>query len=271
MINDKRICAVMPAYNAERTLARTTAEIDRNVVDDVIVVDDHSKDATRELAQRLGLHYAFHARNYGYGGNQKTCYALALELGADIVVMLHPDYQYDPRLLPSLAYLVASGAYDVGIASRILGKGALRGGMPMYKYLANRTLTLAQNVLTGQKLSEYHTGYRAFSRKVLETLPLEANSDDFIFDNQMLVQSHRWGFRIGEISCPTRYFPEASSINFARSTKYGMGVLGVSLGYRASMLGLYRPPYLDKDGPDDGRLTLHSARKRIAGCNIIDA
>ena len=208
MICNKKICAVLPAYNAEKTLAKTIAEIDRTIVDDVIIVDDNSTDSTREAIRHLGLRYAFHAKNLGYGGNQKTCYALALETGADIVVMLHPDYQYDPRLLPGLAHMVASGIYDVAIASRILGKGALSGGMPLYKYCANRFLTLAQNLIISQKLSEYHTGYRAFSRKVLETLPLEANSDDFIFDNQMLVQCHLWGYTIGEISCPTKYFQQ---------------------------------------------------------------
>jgi glycosyltransferase involved in cell wall biosynthesis len=216
----------------------------------------------------LGLRYAFHRDNHGYGGNQKTCYALALATGADIVVMVHPDYQYEPRLLPALAQMVASGIYDVAIGSRILGRGAVKGGMPLYKYASNRFLTLAQNVLTGQKLSEYHTGYRAFSRRVLATLPLLANSDDFIFDNQMLVQCHQWGFRIGEISCPTKYFPEASSINFTRSLRYGLGVLAVSLAYAAGRCGLRRPAYLAQDTAPRFCLSTEAIGQRIAGTNI---
>ena len=268
MINHLKVCAVLPAYNAASTLERTVAAIDRSVVDDIIVVDDRSADATREITLRLGLHYAFHRRNHGYGGNQKTCYALALATGADIVVMLHPDYQYEPRLLPALAEMVASGIYDVAIGSRILGRGALQGGMPLYKYVSNRFLTFAQNLLIGQKLSEYHTGYRAFSRKVLAKLPLLANSDDFIFDNQMLVQCHHWGFRIAEISCPTKYFPEASSINFRRSLRYGFGVLGVSLAEAASRLGLPAPAYLDRAGAPRFRLVPEAISGRIAESNI---
>ena len=268
MINHYKVCAVRPAYNAAATLERTVAGIDRSVVDDIIVVDDASVDATREVTVRLGLHYAFHARNHGYGGNQKTCYALALATGADIVVMLHPDYQYEPRLLPALAQMVASGVYDVAIGSRILGRGALQGGMPLYKYASNRFLTLVQNLLIGQKLSEYHTGYRAFSRRVLSELPLLANSDDFIFDNQMLVQCHHWGFRIAEISCPTSYFPEASSINFRRSLGYGLGVLGVSLARAATRLGLPPPAYLNRNLTAGFCLAPEAVRGRIAESNI---
>ncbi len=268
MINHYKVCAVLPAYNAASTLEKTVAEIDRSVVDDIIVVDDNSTDATREITVRLGLRYAFHRRNHGYGGNQKTCYALALATGADIVVMLHPDYQYDPRLLPAMAQMVASGVYDVAIGSRILGRGALGGGMPLYKYISNRFLTLAQNLLIGQKLSEYHTGYRAFSRKVLSSLPLLANSDDFVFDNQMLVQCHHWGYRIAEISCPTKYFPEASSINFRRSLKYGLGVLGVSLARARGRMGLSVPVYLDRDKAAPYLLQTEPVMGRVAESNI---
>lgn len=253
MIAGKKICVVMPAYNAGKTLAQTVAAIDRTVADEIIVVDDGSRDDTRAVARRLGIGYVFHKTNHGYGGNQKTCYSFALGTGADVVVMIHPDYQYEPRLLPALAGMVASGIYDVAIASRILGRGARRGGMPLYKYISNRALTLFQNVLLGLKLSEYHTGYRAFSRRVLETLPLLVNSDDFVFDNQMLAQCHAWNFEIAEISCPTKYFPEASSINFIRSVKYGFGTLRVSLDYRLARLGLARPAYLSR--ADHGRLT----------------
>lgn len=264
MIGNKRICVVLPAYNAERTLKTTIDHIDPAVADSIIVVDDASTDRTREQVVKLGVNYAFHKRNHGYGGNQKTCYALALEAEADIVVMLHPDYQYEPLLLPALAQMVASGVYDVAIASRILGRGALQGGMPLYKYVSNRFLTFAQNAIIGQKLSEYHTGYRAFSRKVLETLPLAANSDDFIFDNQMLVQCHHWGFRIAEISCPTKYFPEASSINFRRSLDYGFGTLGVSLAYRAARMGLGSPAYLDKATAAEHRLSPKLLQDRVS-------
>lgn len=268
MIGNQRICAVLPAYNAARTLRQTFDRIDRSLVDDIIVVDDASTDATRELTRALGVRYAFHRENHGYGGNQKTCYTLALETGADIVVMLHPDYQYEPLLLPALAHMIAGGVYDVAIASRILGRGALRGGMPLYKYVSNRFLTLAQNILIRQKLSEYHTGYRAFSRRVLTTLPLAANSDDFIFDNQMLVQAHAWGFAIAEISCPTKYFPEASSINFRRSFKYGLGVLGVSLAYRASRLGFRAPTYLDRSTAQKHVLCPGLIQGRVRETNI---
>jgi glycosyltransferase involved in cell wall biosynthesis len=248
MISGKRVCVVMPAYNAERTLERTVSEIDRAVVDDVIVVDDASRDATKEVAKRLGLHVIVHPKNRGYGGNQKTCYTEALSRGADIVVMVHPDYQYSPRLIPAMASMVASGHFDCVLGSRILGVGARKGGMPLWKYVANRTLTFAENVLLGYKLAEYHTGYRAFSRRLLETLPLEENSDDFVFDNQMLAQTLWFGFDIGELTCPTRYFTEASSINFRRSVKYGFGVLGTALQFRLARMGLTRTPRLSDAG-----------------------
>ncbi len=241
MIGGKRIAVVLPAYNAGLTLLRTFKEIPLDIVDDVILTDDSSHDDTREIARSLGIHTIVHAVNRGYGGNQKTCYRTALERGADIVVMLHTDYQYSPKLLPAMAGMIASGHYDVVLGSRILGKGALAGGMPVYKYLANRILTFAENLLLGQKLSEYHTGYRAWSRKVLETLPLEACSDDFVFDNQMLAQAAWFGFVVGEISCPTRYFSEASSINFRRSCTYGFGVLHTALTYRLARWGFGRP------------------------------
>lgn len=238
MINGQRVAVVLPAYNASRTLERTYAEIDFAIVDDVILVDDCSQDETSELSRRLGIYTTRHESNGGYGANQKTCYRLALERGADIVVMLHPDYQYSPRLLAAMAGMIASGHYDAVFASRILGNGALKGGMPLYKYVANRALTAIQNMLMGAKLSEYHTGYRAWSRKVLETLPLHACSDDFVFDNQMIAQTMWNGFQIGEISCPTRYFAEASSINFKRSCTYGFGVLGTAALYQLNRLGL---------------------------------
>ncbi|MBI1290993.1 glycosyltransferase [bacterium] len=228
MLAGKRIAVVYPAYNAEKTLERTHREVDRDIVDDVILVDDASRDGTVKLAERLGIETISHPKNRGYGGNQKTCYAAALKRGADIVVMVHPDYQYSPRLIPAMASMIASGHYDAVMGSRILGRTALRGGMPMHKYVSNRFLTLSQNLLMGQKLSEYHTGYRAFSRDLLEALPLDQYDDDFIFDNQMLAQALYYGWRLGEISCPTRYFDEASSINFKRSCIYGLGVLGVS-------------------------------------------
>lgn len=247
MIGSLKVVAVLPSYNSERTLELTLAGVDRAIVDEIIVVDDASKDATKAVLERLSVVSAVHAKNLGYGGNQKTCYALALARQADIIIMLHPDYQYDPRLVGTLAHLLASGIYDVVIASRILGNGALRGGMPRYKYVANRLLTLIQNLLTGQKLSEYHTGYRGFTREVLATLPLERNSDDFVFDNQMLVQAHFWNFAIGEVSCPTKYFAEASSINFRRSVIYGLGVLRTTLDYLRARFGLNPPRYLVKD------------------------
>jgi glycosyltransferase involved in cell wall biosynthesis len=239
MLNNKKIIVILPAYNAARTLEQTFSEIPMNIVDEVLLVD--SLDDTVRLAQRLGITTIVHEQNRGYGGNQKTCYRAALERGADIVVMLHPDYQYTPYLVTSLASMIAFGVYDVVLASRILGKGALKGGMPLYKYLANRMLTCIENVLLGQKLSEYHTGYRAFSRQVLETLPLDANSDDFVFDNQMLAQITWYGFSIGEVSCPARYIPEASSINFRRSVIYGLGVLRTAFSYRLAKMGLIHP------------------------------
>ncbi|MEH3118758.1 MAG: glycosyltransferase family 2 protein [Methylorubrum populi] len=244
MLHGKTVVVVMPAYNAARTLHRTVAEIPRDVVDEVILIDDASSDDTARIADELGLRTLVHPNNRGYGGNQKTCYRVALERGADIVVMLHPDYQYAPRLVTAMASMIVSGEYDAVLASRILGNGALAGGMPRWKYVANRGLTLVQNLLMGQKLSEYHTGYRAWSRTVLERLPLLRCSDDFVFDNQMLAQAVHAGFRLGEISCPTRYFPEASSINFRRSVVYGLGVLGTSLEYRAHRMGLRASPLL---------------------------
>jgi len=242
MLNNKKIAVILPAYNAARTLEKTYSEIPFNIVDDVLLVDDASQDNTAELARQLGIHTIVHGRNRGYGGNQKTCYQAALERGADIVVMLHPDYQYTPYLITSLASMIAFGVYDVVLASRILGKGALKGGMPFYKYVSNRALTFAENLLLGQKLSEYHTGYRAFSRQVLECLPLEQNSDDFVFDNQMLAQISWYDFSIGEVSCPARYIPEASSINFRRSVIYGLGVLWTATQYRLAKLGVLHPP-----------------------------
>lgn len=237
MIGTSKVVVVMPAYNAEETLRQTVNEIDRTIVDRIILVDDASGDGTVAVAQELDLLVRRHDRNLGYGGNQKSCYRLALSEGADIVIMVHPDYQYDPRLVPAMAHMINSGIYDVVLGSRILGKGALAGGMPLIKYVANRFLTAFQNVLVGEKLSEYHTGYRAFSRKVLETLPLEENSDDFAFDNQMLCQVIAFGFQMGEISCPTRYFAEASSISLARSTVYACAVMAVSLRLACHRLG----------------------------------
>jgi len=224
---------VMPAYNAATTLRQTYAEIPTEIVDEVILVDDHSSDETVAVAHELGIqHVIRHEENKGYGGNQKTCYQTALSLGADVVIMLHPDYQYTPLLIESITYMMVNGLYPVVLASRILGNGALKGGMPRYKYFFNRCLTLLQNVMVGQKLSEYHTGYRAFTREVLEKVPFMNNSDDFVFDNQMLAQIIYAGFDIGEITCPTKYFPEASSINFRRSCKYGFGVLRTSVQFR---------------------------------------
>ncbi len=232
MLHGKKIVVVLPAYNAARTLEQTVNEMPREIIDEVLLIDDHSKDETVQVAQQLGLRVYRHDKNFGYGRNQKTCYAEALRTGADIVVMLHPDYQYDPRLVLPMAALVATGVYDVVIASRILGGNTRAGGMPLYKYVANRVLTLIENFMLGAKLSEYHTGYRAFSRDVLLSMPLLTNSDDFAFDNEMLVQAIYFGYRIGEMSCPTRYFPEASSINFQRSVKYGFAVLWTSFRFR---------------------------------------
>jgi glycosyltransferase involved in cell wall biosynthesis len=230
MLNGKKVVVVMPAYNAEKTLEQTHREIPLGMVDEVILVDDHSQDHTTLVAERLGIrHILVHDMNRGYGANQKTCYRKALDLGADIVIMLHPDYQYTPRLIPSMVYMIANDLYPVVLGSRILGRGALRGGMPYYKYVANRFLTLFQNILLSEKLSEYHTGFRAFSRTVLESINFEANHDDFVFDNEMLSQILYSGFQIGEVTCPTRYFPEASSIGLRRSLVYGLGVLRVSI------------------------------------------
>lgn len=239
MFNNKKVIVVLPAYNAALTLEKTYKEIPFDIVDEVVLVDDHSRDNTSSLGRDLGIrHIIRHEQNKGYGGNQKTCYRKALELNGDIVVMLHPDYQYTPMLIHSMVAMIANGLYPVVFGSRILGKGALRGGMPMYKYIANRFLTLFQNILLNQKLSEYHTGYRAFSGEVLRALRLEANSDDFIFDNEMIAQIFAKGYEIGEITCPTKYFEEASSINFKRSAIYGLGVLRVSLRYRLHKWGL---------------------------------
>ncbi|HQU85513.1 MAG TPA: glycosyltransferase family 2 protein [Pyrinomonadaceae bacterium] len=240
MLNGQKIIVVMPAYNAEKTLVQTVSEIPRDIVDEIFLVDDASSDETVKVAAEMDLTVFQHTKNYGYGRNQKTCYREALKHGADIVVMVHPDYQYSPNLIVPMAGMIAYGEYDVVMGSRILGKGALVGGMPLYKYVANRFLTLAQNLLIGQKLSEYHTGFRAFKREVLENLPLDENSDDFVFDNEMITQAAFFGFRIGELSCPTRYFTEASSINFKRSVKYGFGVLGTSLKYRMHRMSLLK-------------------------------
>lgn len=232
MLYGKRIAVVLPAYNAAQTLERTVNEIPRDAVDEILIVDDFSKDETIQIAQRLGLRAFLHEQNFGYGRNQKTCYTEALRMNADVVVMLHPDYQYQPRLVLPMAALIASGVYDVVVASRILGGKARDGGMPLYKYVANRVLTCLQNFFIGAKLSEYHSGYRAFSADVLLHLPLLMNSDDFVFDNEMLVQAIYFGYRVGEISCPTHYFPEASSINFGRSVTYGFGVIWTSIRFR---------------------------------------
>jgi glycosyltransferase involved in cell wall biosynthesis len=245
MILGKKLVIVLPAYNAEKTIEKTYAEIPFDIVDDIVLVDDNSIDKTAEVAAALNIkHIVIHEKNKGYGGNQKSCYNKAKELNADIVIMLHPDYQYTPKLIYCMAYMIANGVYPVVFGSRILGKGSLKGGMPWYKYVANRILTLFQNILLNQKLSEYHTGYRAFSKEVLNNINYELNSDDFVFDNQMAAQIFFKGFEIGEITCPTKYFPEASSINFKRSTIYGLGVLKVSLQFRIARWGLFKPAYL---------------------------
>ncbi len=239
MISGKRIIVVLPAYNAERTLEQTFREIPMDIVDEVILVDDDSSDKTIQIAKKLGIrHIIRHEQNMGYGGNQKTCYQTALKMKADIVIMLHPDYQYTPKLIPAMSHLIAAEVYPVVLGSRILGKGALRGGMPIWRYIANRILTLFQNILMKQKLSEYHTGYRAFSAEVLRNINFAANSDDFVFDNQMLAQILYAGFPIAEITCPTKYFEEASSIGFSRSVRYGLGVLGTSFAYRLQKWGI---------------------------------
>jgi glycosyltransferase involved in cell wall biosynthesis len=248
LVNGKKVLLVLPAYNAEKTLERTIAEVPPGIVDEFLLVDDASADGTTVRAASLGIPYLVHPRNRGYGGNQKTCYTEALRRGADIVIMLHPDYQYTPRLIGAMAWLVASGEFDVVLGSRILGTGAIRGGMPRYKYISNRVLTAVENILLGTKLSEFHTGYRAFSRRVLESLPLEENSDDFVFDNQMLAQAAFFGFTIGEITCPTRYFADASSINLRRAIKYGLGVLLTAAQFRLQRWRLLHSPVFSREG-----------------------
>jgi glycosyltransferase involved in cell wall biosynthesis len=243
MLLNKKIAIVLPAYNAAMTLESTLAEIPYDIVDEVILVDDHSRDGTADLAKRLGIRHVFkHDRNLGYGGNQKTCYKSALELGADIIVMVHPDYQYTPKLIRAMVSVLAEGLYDVVLGSRILGTGARTGGMPLYKYTSNRFITAFENLLLGQKLSEYHTGFRAYTRRVLETLPFERNSDDFVFDNEFLVQAHYWGFGIAEITCPTKYFDEASTMNFSRSLKYGLLCCSTALKFRLQRMRLASYP-----------------------------
>lgn len=246
MINDKKILVVLPAYNAEKTLERTWREIPMDLVDEVLLVDDFSADRTAALAKELGIRTFLHNQNYGYGRNQKTCYREALKVQADIVIMLHPDYQYTPRLITAMASMIAFDVYDVVLGSRIIGGGALKGGMPPYKYIANRFLTALQNLLLGSKLSEFHTGYRAFSREVLLNLPLETNSDGFVFDNEMLAQILYFGYRVGEVSCPTLYFEEASSIDFKNSVVYGLGVLGTSAKFRMHAMGWIRSRLFEK-------------------------
>ena len=248
MIKGKKVVVVMPAYNAVQTLEKTYNEIPFDIVDQVILVDDFGTDKTTDLAKSLGIHHVIrHQKNMGYGGNQKTCYNKALEIGADIIVMLHPDYQYTPKLIESMAYLIANDVYPVVLGSRILGKGALKGGMPIYKYVANRALTFFQNVMVGQKLSEYHTGFRAFSKEVLNSIPFNENCDDFVFDNQMLSQIIYNNFEIAEITCPTKYFEEASSINLSRSITYGFGVLSTSLKHFLTRIGVYNWKLLSKN------------------------
>ena len=247
MIKGKKLIVILPAYNAAKTLKKTYDEIPFDIVDDVVLVDDKSSDNTADLAREIGInHVIVHEENKGYGGNQKSCYNKALDLDADIVVMLHPDYQYTPKLIESMAHIIANGLYPVVIGSRILGKGARRGGMPLYKYVANRFLTLSQNILMGQKLSEYHTGFRMFSAEVMRDINFNSNSDDFMFDNQMLAQIFYAGYEIAEITCPTKYFEEASSINFKRSSKYGLGVLGVSWKYFFNKIGLMKSEMFQK-------------------------
>ena len=238
MINGKKVCVVMPAYNAEKTLQKTYDEIPKDIVDEIILTDDASKDKTVDVAKKLGIRTFIHNKNRGYGGNQKTCYQEALKLNADIIVMLHPDYQYTPKLITPMSSMIAEGVFDAVIGSRILGNKAIMGGMPIYKYISNRFLTMTENVIINQKLSEYHTGFRAFSRKILETIPLMENSDDFIFDNQMLCQTLYFGFSVGEISCPALYFADASSINFSRSVTYGIGVINTALNYFLAKRGI---------------------------------
>jgi glycosyltransferase involved in cell wall biosynthesis len=242
------LVVVMPAYNAESTIEKTLRDIPPGFVDEVVLVDDASRDKTADTAARLGVHVLRHQQNRGYGGNQKTCYAEALQLGGDVVIMLHPDYQYSPKLVVAMASMIATGQYDVVLASRILCGSAIAGGMPVYKYVMNRLLTLFQNVLMGAKVSEYHTGYRGFSRQVLESLPLNENSDDFVFDNEMLAQAHYFGFRTGELSCPAKYEPESSSISLQRSIKYGFGVLRTTIQYRLQKWGIVKYAIFNRDG-----------------------
>jgi len=249
MLHGLKVIVVLPAYHAEKTLIDTYNDIPFDIVDEVVLVDDHSSDRTVEEGRRLGIgNIVVHEKNMGYGANQKTCYREALGLGADIVVMVHPDYQYAPRLVTAMASMIASGEYDLVLGSRILGSGALKGGMPLYKYLSNRVLTFFENLLLGAKVSEYHTGYRAFSREVLERLPLGENSNDFVFDNQMLAQALYFGFRMGEISCPTKYFADASSINFFRSVVYGLGVLSTAIKFRLHKSGIKRYGIFEEGG-----------------------
>jgi glycosyltransferase involved in cell wall biosynthesis len=260
MLDGKKICVVMPGYNAEHTLKKTFDAVPKDIVDDFVLVDDCSTDRTVKLAESLGIHTVVHAANRGYGGNQKTCYTEAPKRGADVVVMLHPDYQYTPKLIPALAACITSDLYDVAIGSRILGGAALKGGMPLYKYIANRVLTAAENLIIGQKLSEYHTGYRAFSRRILLALPLAENANGFVFDNQILVQALHFGFRIAEVTCPARYEPESSSIGFAKSVEYGFGVLATALKMRLAKLHLAKPRFLAADGQ-----TLNVSEPEAAG------
>ncbi len=247
MINNKKVVVIMPAYNAEKTLEQTYNEIYKDIVDEIILVDDNSSDKTKEVAARLGITTIVHDKNKGYGGNQKTCYTAALKTDADIVIMVHPDYQYTPKLVPAMAAMIAFDEYDACIASRFIGKGALEGGMPFYKFAANKFLTLFQNLLLGERLSEYHTGFRAFSKEVLEKLPLKDCDDDFVFDNEMLALTCYKGYRIGQISCPTKYFPDASSINFLRSCKYGIGVLKTSIQFFLAKSGIYKSTIFKND------------------------
>ena len=255
MINGKRVCVVMPAYNAEKTLQKTYDEIPKDIVDEVFLTDDASKDKTVDVAKKLGIKTFVHTDNKGYGGNQKTCYQEALNHGADIVIMLHPDYQYTPKLITPMASMIAEGIFDVVIGSRILGNKAMMGGMPFYKYASNRFLTMTENAIINQKLSEYHTGYRAFSRKVLETIPMLENSDDFVFDNQMLCQTLYFGFDLGEVSCPALYFDDASSISFSRSVTYGMGVMKTALKYAMAKRGI---SHFNIFNPNGKRLSINT-------------
>jgi glycosyltransferase involved in cell wall biosynthesis len=248
MINGRKVVVVMPAYNAARTLKKTFNDIPHAIVDEIILTDDGSSDETVAISRELGIKTFIHEKNLGYGANQKTCYSETLKAGGDIIIMLHPDYQYNPRLITAMSSLISEGIYDVVIGSRILGTGALRGGMPVYKYIGNRALTFIENIMIGQKLSEYHSGYRAFSREVLTTLPLLENSDDFLFDNQMLLQALYFGFSVGEISCPTLYNEESSSINFNRSVKYGIGCLVTGLQYILAKAGFMMTPIFNEHG-----------------------